>query len=118
MLLSLTNLCVCVNAAYTMAKYGMSMCTLGMAEELRSSGIAVNSLWPRTGAVRVNNWHLFELSVEYCLFLLFLVIIVIAELCGSLYKTVKLNREAVRCGLCSRRCKLPHVVPLQLAQAP
>jgi citronellol/citronellal dehydrogenase len=31
-----------------MAKYGMSMCTLGMAEEFRSSGIAVNSLWPRT----------------------------------------------------------------------
>ena len=34
--------------AYTMAKYGMSMCTLGMAEELRADGIAVNSLWPRT----------------------------------------------------------------------
>ena len=36
------------HAAYTMAKYGMSMCTLGMAEELRRDGIAVNSLWPRT----------------------------------------------------------------------
>lgn len=36
------------HVAYTMAKYGMSMCTLGMAEELRASGIAVNSLWPRT----------------------------------------------------------------------
>lgn len=36
------------HAAYTMAKYGMSMCTLGMAEELRDLGIAVNSLWPRT----------------------------------------------------------------------
>ncbi|HLI11126.1 MAG TPA: NAD(P)-dependent oxidoreductase [Alphaproteobacteria bacterium] len=34
--------------AYTMAKYGMSMCVLGMAEELRSDGIAVNALWPRT----------------------------------------------------------------------
>jgi len=34
--------------AYTMAKYGMSMCTLGMAEELRKDGIAVNSLWPET----------------------------------------------------------------------
>ncbi len=34
--------------AYTMSKYGMSMCTLGMAEELKSAGIAVNSLWPRT----------------------------------------------------------------------
>ena len=36
------------HVAYTMSKYGMSMCTLGMAEELRSEGIAVNSLWPRT----------------------------------------------------------------------
>ena len=36
------------HVAYTMAKYGMSMCTLGMAEELRADGIAVNSLWPRT----------------------------------------------------------------------
>jgi citronellol/citronellal dehydrogenase len=36
------------HVAYTMAKYGMSMCTLGMAEELRKDGIAVNSLWPRT----------------------------------------------------------------------
>jgi citronellol/citronellal dehydrogenase len=33
---------------YTIAKYGMSMCTLGMAEELREDGIAFNSLWPRT----------------------------------------------------------------------
>jgi citronellol/citronellal dehydrogenase len=36
------------HVAYTMAKYGMSMCVLGMAEELRSSGIGVNALWPRT----------------------------------------------------------------------
>ncbi len=36
------------HVAYTMSKYGMSMCTLGMAEELRGEGIAVNSLWPRT----------------------------------------------------------------------
>lgn len=34
--------------AYTMSKYGMSMCTLGLAEELRLQGIAVNSLWPKT----------------------------------------------------------------------
>ena len=34
--------------AYTMSKYGMSMCTLGMAAEFRHAGIAVNSLWPRT----------------------------------------------------------------------
>ena len=34
--------------AYTMAKIGMSLCVLGMAEELRPAGIAVNALWPRT----------------------------------------------------------------------
>jgi citronellol/citronellal dehydrogenase len=33
---------------YTMAKYGMSLCVLGMAEEFRAEGIAVNALWPRT----------------------------------------------------------------------
>jgi citronellol/citronellal dehydrogenase len=36
------------HVAYTMAKYGMSLCVLGMAEELRGQGIAVNALWPRT----------------------------------------------------------------------
>jgi citronellol/citronellal dehydrogenase len=36
------------HVAYTMAKYGMSMCVLGMAEEFRSIGIGVNALWPRT----------------------------------------------------------------------
>lgn len=36
------------HVAYTMAKYGMSMCVLGMAEELRKDGIAVNALWPKT----------------------------------------------------------------------
>ncbi|MHB8693467.1 MAG: SDR family oxidoreductase [Solirubrobacteraceae bacterium] len=36
------------HAAYTIAKYGMSMCTMGMAEEFREDGIAFNSLWPRT----------------------------------------------------------------------
>lgn len=36
------------HVAYTMSKYGMSMCTLGMAEELKADAIAVNSLWPRT----------------------------------------------------------------------
>jgi len=36
------------HVAYTMAKYGMSMCVLGMAEEFRADGIAVNALWPRT----------------------------------------------------------------------
>jgi citronellol/citronellal dehydrogenase len=36
------------HVAYTMAKYGMSMCTLGHAAEFASQGIGVNSLWPRT----------------------------------------------------------------------
>jgi citronellol/citronellal dehydrogenase len=36
------------HVAYTMAKYGMSMCVLGMAGELKPAGIAVNALWPRT----------------------------------------------------------------------
>jgi citronellol/citronellal dehydrogenase len=46
------------HVAYTMSKYGMSMCTLGMAEEFRGQGVAVNSLWPRTtiatAAIAVN----------------------------------------------------------------
>lgn len=36
------------HVAYSMAKFGMSMCVLGMAEELKPAGIAVNALWPRT----------------------------------------------------------------------
>eukprot|EP00112_Aurelia_sp_Birch-Aquarium-sp1_P006539 Seg172.13 transcript_id=Seg172.13/GoldUCD/mRNA.D3Y31 product="Hydroxysteroid dehydrogenase-like protein 2" protein_id=Seg172.13/GoldUCD/D3Y31 len=36
------------HVAYTMAKYGMSMCVLGMSEEFKADGIAVNALWPRT----------------------------------------------------------------------
>ncbi len=45
------------HVAYTMAKYGMSMCVLGMAEELKPQGIAVNALWPRTtiATAAVNN---------------------------------------------------------------
>lgn len=37
------------HVAYTMAKFGMSMCVLGMAEEFRADGIGFNALWPRTG---------------------------------------------------------------------
>lgn len=44
--------------AYTMSKYGMSMCTLGMAAEFKKQGLAVNSLWPKTtiatAAIAVN----------------------------------------------------------------
>jgi citronellol/citronellal dehydrogenase len=36
------------HVAYTMSKFGMSLCVLGMAAELRAAGIAVNALWPRT----------------------------------------------------------------------
>lgn len=36
------------HVAYTMAKFGMSMCVLGMASEFKSKGVAVNALWPRT----------------------------------------------------------------------
>ncbi len=36
------------HVAYTISKYGMSMCVLGMAEEWREHGIAVNALWPKT----------------------------------------------------------------------
>jgi citronellol/citronellal dehydrogenase len=37
-----------MHLGYTLSKYGMSLCTLGLAEELRDLGIAANSLWPRT----------------------------------------------------------------------
>ena len=45
------------HVAYTMAKFGMSMCVLGMAGEYRSAGIAFNALWPRTtiATAAVNN---------------------------------------------------------------
>ncbi len=36
------------HTAYTMSKYGMSLCVLGMAEEFKAAGVAVNALWPRT----------------------------------------------------------------------
>ncbi|MHB8873738.1 MAG: SDR family oxidoreductase [Myxococcaceae bacterium] len=36
------------HVAYTMAKYGMSMCVLGMAAEFKEQGVAVNALWPKT----------------------------------------------------------------------
>lgn len=36
------------HVAYTISKYGMSMCVLGMSEEFRKRGIAVNALWPKT----------------------------------------------------------------------
>lgn len=45
------------HVAYTMAKFGMSMCVLGMAGEFKKQGVAVNALWPRTtiATAAVNN---------------------------------------------------------------
>lgn len=37
------------HVGYTMAKYGMSMCVLGLSGELRDEGVGVNALWPMTG---------------------------------------------------------------------
>lgn len=38
-----------------MAKYGMSMCVLGMAEEFKDVGISINALWPKTGLENRDN---------------------------------------------------------------
>jgi len=46
------------HVAYTMAKYGMSMCVLGMSEEFKGENIAVNALWPKTGIL----FHEFNLK--------------------------------------------------------
>jgi citronellol/citronellal dehydrogenase len=46
--LTLTPKWFAPHLAYTIAKYGMSLCVLGLAEELKDAGIAVNALWPRT----------------------------------------------------------------------
>ena len=37
-----------LNTAYTISKYGMSLCVIGMSEEFKEEGIAINALWPRT----------------------------------------------------------------------
>jgi len=55
------------HVAYTIAKYGMSMCVLGMAEEFREEGIAVNALWPRTGiATKAIAWILSDDALDTC----------------------------------------------------
>lgn len=55
------------HVAYTMAKYGMSMCVLGMSEEFRKEGIAVNALWPRT-VIATAALNVFDGSIkpEHC----------------------------------------------------
>lgn len=54
------------HVAYTMSKFGMSMCTLGMSAEFKNVGIAVNSLWPlttiATAAIAVNMPKLMDFS--------------------------------------------------------
>jgi citronellol/citronellal dehydrogenase len=56
------------HTAYTMAKFGMSMVVLGLAGELRSKGIAVNALWPRTtiatAAIRRRGHRRYDRTLE------------------------------------------------------
>ena len=54
--------------AYTMSKYGMSLCVLGMAAEFREQGVAVNALWPRTAiaTAAVRNLLGGEESIRRC----------------------------------------------------
>jgi citronellol/citronellal dehydrogenase len=47
--ITLTGRCFAGHIGYTISKYGMSMCTLGMAAEFAEDGIAFNALWPRVG---------------------------------------------------------------------
>jgi citronellol/citronellal dehydrogenase len=55
--LNLSSRYIGTSLAYSLAKYGMSLCTLGLSRELAADGIAVNSLWPRTtiGTAAVRN---------------------------------------------------------------
>ncbi len=54
--------------AYTMSKYGMSMCVLGMAEEFREAGVAVNALWPQApiATAAVENLLGGEATIRHC----------------------------------------------------
>ena len=56
------------HVAYTMAKFGMSLCVLGMSEELRPDGIAVNALWPRTAiaTAAIENILGGQKAMDYC----------------------------------------------------
>jgi citronellol/citronellal dehydrogenase len=54
------------HVAYTMAKYGMSMCVLGHAEEFKPLGIAVNALWPRTAIATAALQMIPGIKPEYC----------------------------------------------------
>ena len=54
--------------AYTMAKYGMSLCVLGMAEEFRDQGVGVNALWPKTAIATAAVSHVLgdQAMLEQC----------------------------------------------------
>jgi len=52
--------------AYTMAKYGMSMCVLGLADELKRDGIGVNALWPRTAINTAALAMIPGMDIEFC----------------------------------------------------
>ncbi len=56
------------HVAYSLAKYGMSLCVLGMSEEFRQDGIAVNALWPRTAiaTAAIRNLLGGEEAVRHC----------------------------------------------------
>jgi citronellol/citronellal dehydrogenase len=54
------------HVAYTMAKYGMSMCVLGMAEEFKGANIAFNALWPKTGMAIVLLEKNSSLTLNHC----------------------------------------------------
>ncbi len=54
------------HTAYTIAKYGMSLCVLGMSAELAAAGIAVNALWPRTVIATAAIGMIEGVKVEHC----------------------------------------------------
>lgn len=56
------------HVAYTVSKYGMSMCVLGMASEFRQRGVAVNALWPRTAVATAAIQNLLggEEAIRHC----------------------------------------------------
>lgn len=52
--------------AYTMSKYGMSMCVLGMSEEFKRDGIGVNALWPRTAIDTAALAMIPGIDIDFC----------------------------------------------------
>lgn len=54
------------HTAYTIAKYGMSLCVLGMSAELATAGIAVNALWPRTVIATAAIAMIDGVEVQHC----------------------------------------------------